>query len=143
MSKEPAKKKKKFASLHGYSESNIHEKISHMNKVPHKGDWRRFRKIEDVMYRQAKIIWKRNITITATTDEDLVLSDNDDDDTNRSNILVIEGPAPIRDDRSNFSRNQSTLSQFQFPTIICGRTLRNNKQKLQKEHVYCLCLLLK
>ena len=87
-----SKKKQKFCKLTGFSKATTHDKIKKdFNRVPVKGDWRRFRIIEDVMYKTASITWKKCSGVQNETGDQ---SSSSDDSENSSPLLVVNGPVP-------------------------------------------------
>ena len=51
-------KKKNVVLLCGYDMGTIPDKIRNFERVPHKGDWRRFKIIEDITYKMATVNWQ-------------------------------------------------------------------------------------
>ena len=47
-------------SLTGFSEKTIHQRLKNLQKVKHKGDWRRSKRIR-VHFKVCKIIWEKKI----------------------------------------------------------------------------------
>ena len=54
------KERKKCASLTGFSEKTIHQRLKNLQKVKHKGYWRRSKRIR-VSFKVCKIIWEKQI----------------------------------------------------------------------------------
>ena len=54
------KERKKYASLTRFSEKTIHQRLKNLQKVKHKGDWRRSERIR-VYFKVCKIIWEQKI----------------------------------------------------------------------------------
>ena len=55
-----AKERKKYASLKGFSEKTMHQRLRNLQKVKYKGDWRRSKRIR-VSFKVCKIIWEKKI----------------------------------------------------------------------------------
>ena len=51
-------KKKNVVLLCGYDMGTIPDKIRNFERVPRKGDWRRFKIIEDITYKMATVNWQ-------------------------------------------------------------------------------------
>ena len=54
------KERKKYASLTRFSEKTIHQRLKNLQKVKHKEDWRRSKRIR-VSFKVCKTIWEKKI----------------------------------------------------------------------------------
>ena len=70
--------RKKYASLTGFSEKTSPQRLKNLEKVKHKGDWRRCKRIR-VPFKLCKIIWEKKIW---------------NEDCDESEIFTITTPVP-------------------------------------------------